>query len=325
VTPPAPHRPVLPTEVVELLAPIGSGWVVDGTVGFGGHAEEILRSCPGLRILGIDRDPSALIAATRRLAPFGARFRPVRGNFRNLSEHLSAAGLERIDGILLDLGVSSEQLNRPERGFSFRRDGPLDMRMDPSAGPTAADWLDAADPRAIADVLRRYGEERYAERIARAIASEQTRRGRIETTGRLAEIVRAAVPGRYFAQRIDPATRTFQALRIAVNDELEALSSGLSVGFERLRPGGILVVISFHSLEDRIVKAFLRDRAAVCTCPPDFPECVCGKRIEAEILTRRPVVASEAEARANPRARSAKLRAGRKIAPASDAPALRSK
>lgn len=185
--------------------------------------------------------------------------------------------------------------------------------MDRSRGPTAAQWLAGVDERELVDVLFRYGEERYARRIARAIVREREA-DPIETTGRLTRVVHAAVPGSYFAQRIDPATRTFQAIRIAVNDELGALEQGLAAGFDRLVVGGTIVVISFHSLEDRIVKGFLRDRAASCTCPPDFPECVCGKRVEAEILTRRPMTASAEEIDGNPRARSAKLRAARKVA-----------
>jgi len=315
MTDPSPHLPVLVEEVVGRFAPVRDGRIVDATVGFGGHAEALLRAYPDLEIVGIDRDPGALSDAARRLDRFGDRFQLIHGDFRDLADHLVAAGWDGADGILFDLGVSSAQIDRPERGFSFREDGPLDMRMDPTSGASAAEWLDAADEGTIRDILWRYGEERYAGRIARAIVEERSRRGRIETTGRLTEVVHAAVPGRYFAQKIDPATRTFQALRIAVNDELEALARGLSAGFEQLRAGGILVAISFHSLEDRAVKAFLRERAAACICPPDLPECVCGKRVEAEILTRRPVAASEAEVRRNPRSRSAKLRAARKLAP----------
>ena len=315
------HRPVLLGEAVELILGdrqdlLGGGRpgiVVDATVGLGGHAERLLGEDPTLHLVGIDRDEQALAFAAERLAPFGDRATLVHGDYRNLDRHLDDLDLGEIDALLLDVGVSSMQLDRGERGFSFRVDAPLDMRMDRSRGPTAAEWLADAAEREIVDVLFRYGEERYARRIARAIVRGRERKP-IGTTGRLADVVRRAVPGTARAERIDPATRTFQAIRIAINDELGALEQGLAVGFARLAVGGTLVAISFHSLEDRIVKRFLRDRAAACTCPPDLPECACGKRIEAEILTRRPITASEAEVADNPRARSAKLRAARKVA-----------
>jgi 16S rRNA (cytosine1402-N4)-methyltransferase len=237
----------------------------------------------------------------------------IPGNFADLEAHLERLDLGTIGGLLLDLGVSSLQLDDEERGFSLRSDGPLDMRMDPSSGPTAAEWLAGVSVEELQDVLWRYGEERYAGRIARAIGRARDK-GRIETTGALVRAIHGSVPGRYFAERIDPATRSFQAIRIFINGELDHLSAGLAAGFRRLSRGGVLVVISFHSLEDRIVKQFMRQLAADCTCPPGLPECLCGKQVEAEVLTRRPVVASDAEASSNPRARSAKLRACRKVA-----------
>ena len=306
------HRPVLCEEAVRFLAPGEGKTIVDGTVGLGGHAEAILRADPGVRLIGIDRDEDALAIAADRLAPFGDRVRLIYGNYRDIGRLLDEIGIGKVDGVLLDLGVSSFQLNEPERGFSFREDGPLDMRMDRSQRPTAAEWLAAASLEEIVDALRRFGEERYALRIARALVAERRRRP-IATTGELRRIVHRAVPAHYFAQPIDPATRTFQAIRIAVNRELENLSDGLSASFERLILGGVLVVISFHSLEDRIVKRFLREKAEPCTCPPDIPECQCGKRVEVRILTRKPIVPSAAEIEENPRARSAKLRAGEKV------------
>jgi 16S rRNA (cytosine1402-N4)-methyltransferase len=294
------HTPVLRDEVVRLLVPRPDGVIVDGTVGLGGHAEALLEAEPTVRLIGIDRDPAALGLARERLARFGSRVT------------LDEFGVDRIDGFLLDLGVSSLQLDDPSRGFSFRLDGPLDMRADPTNGVTAAEWIASAPQPEIAEVLSSYGEERYADRIARAI-DEARRRGPIETTAALAAIVRDAVPAAYRKGRIDPATRTFQAIRIRINGELDALEGGLRAGFDRLARSGVLVVISFHSLEDRIVKRFLREKTADCVCPPELPECVCGKRVEAEILTKRPVKPTAAEIEANPRARSAKLRAARKV------------
>jgi 16S rRNA (cytosine1402-N4)-methyltransferase len=307
------HTPVLTQEVVQYLATGRGGTLVDGTIGLGGHTEALLLADPDVRVVGIDRDPHALERARERLRCFGERVALVHGNYADLGEHLARLRQGPVDGVLLDLGVSSMQLDDPERGFSLRADGPLDMRMDPSRGPTAAQWLATANVDDIARAIGQYGEERYARRIARAIEAARGR-GPIQTTRQLVEVVHRAVPGIYFAQRIDPATRTFQALRIAVNGELAALEQGLQKGFQALTLGGVFVAISFHSLEDRIVKTFFRERAASCVCPPDFPECRCGKKVEAEILTRRPAVPSDLETQTNPRARSAKLRASRRVA-----------
>ena len=306
------HLPVLPEDVVRLLGLRQGELIVDGTVGLGGHTTCLLEANPSTRILGIDRDETALAIAGERLARFGDRVRLVHANYREMERVLDDLGIDRVSGVLLDIGVSSLQLDDPERGFSFRNDGPLDMRMDRTRGCTAAEWIAEADPREIEDVLFRYGEERYGRRIARAIVAARNT-APLDTTAALAEVIRRAVPGASRGQRIDPATRSFQALRIVVNEELANLESGLAAAFARLSTHGILAVISFHSLEDRIVKTFFRTRSAACTCPPDFPECVCSKQVEAEILTRKPVTASEDEMARNPRARSAKLRAARKV------------
>jgi len=300
------HRPVMRTEAVRFLAPDRGGIYVDGTVGLGGHAAAILTAGPEVRLIGIDRDPQALRYAAARLAQFGDRVTLVHGNYRDLTEILSGLGIEAIDGFLLDLGLSSLQLDAPERGFSFRADGPLDMRMDPTQGRSAADLVNAASVEELARILRDYGEERFAGRIARAIVAARP----IETTGALAEVVRRAIPRRFHERRIDPATRTFQALRIAVNDELRNLQDGLAAGFAALRPGGVIVVISFHSLEDRIVKRFFRKLAT-----PRYESLAPGPPLppQAEVLTKKPLRPSEEEIGENPRARSAKLRACRKL------------
>ncbi len=306
------HVPVLLAEVSRAFGPLHGKILVDGTVGLGGHTDALLQSSETLRIIGIDRDREALDLAARRLARYGDRIRLVHGNFRDLGSHLDGLGIGSVDGLLLDIGVSSFQLDTAERGFSFRRDGPLDMRMDRQGAQTAAAWIHEASESEMADVLFRYGEERYARRIARAIASRRNERP-IETTNELAEIVRGAVPPRYDHGRIHPATRSFQAIRVFVNDELNALNHGLEAGFDQLRIGGTMVVISFHSLEDRAVKRFFREKAKACVCPPELPACVCDKQVEAEILTPRPLRASDAETEANPRARSARLRAARRL------------
>ena len=300
------HRPVMRAEAVRFLAPDRGGIYVDGTVGLGGHAAAILAAGPEVRLIGIDRDPQALRYAAARLAQFGDRVRLVHGNYRDLAEILSDLGIDAIDGFLLDLGLSSLQLDAPERGFSFRADGPLDMRMDPTQKTSAADLVNEASVEELARILRDYGEERFAGRIARAIVAARP----IETTRALAEIVRRAIPRRFHERRIDPATRTFQALRIAVNDELRNLQDGLAAGFAALRPGGVIVVISFHSLEDRIVKRFFRKLAT-----PRYESLAPGPPLppQAEVLTKKPLRPSEEEIGENPRARSAKLRACRKL------------
>ena len=306
------HQPVLMREVVDLLSPRAGAVIVDGTIGMGGHSEALLSAHPTIEIIGIDRDEDALSIAKKRLASFGDRVRLVHGNYRDCVDLLSALDVDRIDGFLLDLGLSSLQLDRPERGFSFRASGPLDMRMDRTSGASAADLVNDASAEELSGIISRYGEERFSHRIASAIAAARTK-GRIETTDELARIVYDAIPRKFHPPRIHPATRTFQALRIAVNDELSNLESGLEASFSILSAGGVMAVISFHSLEDRIVKGFFRYKALSCICPPDLPVCMCDKKVEMEVLTKKPIVPSDEEIDANPRARSAKLRAARKL------------
>ncbi len=281
------------------------GAYLDGTVGAGGHAEAILEaSSPDGRLIGLDRDPLAIAHCRQRLARFGDRVELHEANFAEIDR---IPGLERVrfDGALLDLGVSSAQIDEKARGFSYRQDAPLDMRMGPRGVP-ARDMLSRADLDALADVFRKYGEERHSRSIARAIVREREREP-IDTTGRLRAVVEAAVPAS--SHPLKSVARVFQALRIAVNDELSALESGLKLCAERLETGARLVVIAYHSLEDRIVKHYFRALASDCICPPDFPVCRCDKVAEATILTRRPIRPDEAEIAVNPRARSARLRA----------------
>jgi 16S rRNA (cytosine1402-N4)-methyltransferase len=272
-------------------------------VGAGGHAERLLERGPDIRLLGVDRDPDALALARERLARFSERVELVAGDFAELDALL--AGKPPANGILADLGVSSMQLDRGERGFSFRRDGPLDMRMGPT-GRTAADIVSTASVDELTRIFRDYGEERMAAKIARGIVAERTREP-IQTTRQLARIVAGAkaTGGR---EKIDPATRVFQALRIEVNQELVALSRFLAAAVARLKPGGRLAVISYHSLEDRLVKDAFRRESGVCLCPPKLPACVCGARAALRVLTRRPIRPGEAEQHRNPRSRSARLR-----------------
>lgn len=291
------HTPALRAEVVAGLAPRSGGRYVDGTLGGGGHAAAILEaSAPDGVLLGIDADPAALAAAGAQLAPFAARVALVHGNFRDLARLARTAGFDAIDGLLLDLGVSSHQLDTPERGFSFLADAPLDMRLDPTGGTTASDMVNQASEGELADIIYRYGEERGSRKIARTIV-EARRKVRIETTGALAEIVTRALGGRH--GKIHPATRTFQALRIAVNRELESLEAALPQAVELLKPGGRLAVISFHSLEDRTVKLFFRAESGYGGA---------SGPVRLRIITKKPITAEDAEIRANPRARSAKLR-----------------
>ncbi|MCX8068855.1 MAG: 16S rRNA (cytosine(1402)-N(4))-methyltransferase RsmH [Anaerolineae bacterium] len=303
---PAVHIPVLVNAVLSWLQVCPGGVYIDGTVGGGGHAEAILTaSAPDGRVLGLDRDPQALEFAWGRLSRFGDRVTLRHGSFAHLAA--LAADFAPADGVLLDLGLSSLQLADPERGFSFTQEGPLDMRFDPTEDvPTAADLVNTLSVKELTDVLYRYGEERQARRIAEAIVAARP----LHTTTELARLVERVVGGR--RERIHPATRVFQALRIAVNRELEALEAALPQALDVLKPGGRLVVISFHSLEDRIVKQFLQRESRDCLCPPEIPVCVCGHRARLRILTPKPVRPDEAEVAANPRARSARLRAAEK-------------
>jgi len=290
-----------------MLEPERGGLFVDATVGAGGHAESLLERGTEIRLLGIDRDPDALALAGERLARFAERVELVAGDFADLDALLSEQ--PPAAGILADLGVSSMQLDRGERGFSFRRDGPLDMRMGRS-GRTAADIVATASVDELSRIFRDYGEERMAAKIARGIVAERTR-GPIQTTRQLARIVAGEKGSR---EKIDPATRVFQALRIEVNQELVALGRFLAAAVARLKPGGRLAVISYHSLEDRIVKDAFRRDSGVCSCPPKLPTCICGARAALKLLTRRPIRPGEAELRRNPRSRSARLRVAEKLA-----------
>jgi 16S rRNA (cytosine1402-N4)-methyltransferase len=315
-TPPAPtsppeHRPVLVAEVLDLLQPKPGGAYIDCTVGMGGHASAILeRIQPGGVLLGIDRDEESLAAARKRLAR-AAGLRLVHDNFKNLPLILNNLGLSAVDGVLVDLGISSFQLLQPERGFSFAADGMLDMRMDRTQRQTAADLVNDLPEEQLADLIFRYGEERKSRRIAAAIALERST-GRITRCTQLAQIVARAARARG-PQQIHPATRTFQALRIAVNRELEGLDEFLTEAIEFLRPGGRLVVISFHSLEDRIVKQTFRKLAGHCVCGRTGELCTCPREPRATIVTTRPMTATPLEVEANRRARSARLRAAERI------------
>ena len=307
------HRPVMIEETLFFLDCKPGGTYVDGTVGGGGHAFEILKkNAPDGKLIGIDRDDEALAESEKRLEPFGARKILVKGNFANLEEILSDLGVGKVDGILLDLGVSSHQFDTAERGFSFSAEALLDMRMDQSRGPTAGDLVNGLSERELKRIIREYGEEPMAGRIARAVSVRRSK-SPIETTKDLAEVVLHAVqfPGR--RMRIHPATRTFQALRIAVNDELASLYRAVHESTELLKKGGRIVVISFHSLEDRIVKTLFRSWEKGCICPPDFPQCTCLRESRLRVMTRKPVLPGETEIDANPRARSAKLRAAERI------------
>ncbi|HEU4385956.1 MAG TPA: 16S rRNA (cytosine(1402)-N(4))-methyltransferase RsmH [Anaeromyxobacteraceae bacterium] len=305
------HETVLADEVSALLRPAPGRLLLDGTVGGGGHSERFLVA--GARVIGLDRDPRALDAASARLDRFGDAFRALRADFRDARAALGSLGIAGVDGALVDLGVSSPQLDDPGRGFSFQRAGPLDMRMS-GEGETLAQLLTRLDERQLGRILRQYGEERFARSIARAVKRAVEREGadRLDTA-RLAEIVAGAIPRKAWPRRIHPATRTFQALRIAVNDELEALSAWLVSLPAILNPGGRAAAIAFHSLEDRLVKRAFQRLVRACTCPPDLPACACGARATFLAVTRKAVMPSAAEAARNPRARSARLRVVEKV------------
>jgi 16S rRNA (cytosine1402-N4)-methyltransferase len=306
------HVPVLAEEVRELLAVQPGETVVDATFGSGGHAAILAADLRGRgKLIAIDRDPSVRPYFERFQRRAGVQARLLRGQFDVVLGHLAGNGV-RADAVLLDLGVSSMQLGRPERGFSYAVDAPLDMRMDPSADVSAADLVNEAPEQELVSTFRRFGEERYARQIARAIVRRRRERP-FERTGDLVETIRAAIPAPARFGDGHPAKRVFQALRIAVNDELGGLEAALPAAFELLRPGGRFAVISFHSLEDRIVKQFMRDKERGCVCPPDFPVCVCGHEPELRAIQRRPVRPSAAEIDANPRAASARLRAAVKV------------
>lgn len=308
------HLSVMPDEVLRFLSPRPGGCYLDGTLGGAGHAALIAELClpDGGTLIGMDRDQEALRAAADRLSRFGDDVRLMHGNFAEISSRLDDLAVDLLDGFILDLGVSSHQLDTARRGFSFQQDGSLDMRMDGSCGETAADLVNRLPEHELERIIREYGEERWARRIASFIVKARAE-APVESTLRLVDIIKGAIPRAKWEDRLHPATRTFQALRIAVNHELESLEQGLKGAIDRLRPGGRGVVISFHSLEDRIVKHVFRAYAAGCSCPRNLPVCVCGRTPRVRILTGRPVTATEEELRLNPRSRSAKLRAVEKL------------
>jgi len=298
---------------VDYLDVIPGGTYADLTLGLGGHSLEILERLQGSgRLIGIDKDPEALKIAESRLSGFGGVFSVIRTDFRLAPECLLDEGVEELDGFIMDLGVSTMQLKTPERGFGFRVVGPLDMRMDPEAGEDAAGLVNRLGVDELTDILKRFGEEHRARSIAKAIVNERER-SPLTTTADLARVVERTIPRKYWPRKVHPATRTFQALRIAVNDEIGALGEAVEGMLEMLKPGGRAVIISYHSLEDRLIKETFRRWAKGCECPPGLPVCACGKKPRLKVLTRKPVGAEEDETGLNPSARSAKLRAAERL------------
>lgn len=298
------HITVLKQELVDMVLGRPDGIYVDMTLGGGGHSEELLRRSDALHVIGIDQDDTALAAASQRLSIYGDRFTAVKGNFRDIK---AIIGGQAVSGIMADLGVSSPQLDDKERGFSFMKEAYLDMRMDRSAPKTAYDVVNTYTEKELTDILFTYGEERYSKRIVSAILRHRAQ-APIETTTQLADIIVSAIPGGGKWQGIHPATRTFQAIRIEVNDELGSLKQAVYDGFELLESGGKMAFISFHSLEERIVKQAFTDFSTGCTCPKEFPVCVCGRVPRGSKVTKKPICPGNAEQTENPRARSAKLR-----------------
>lgn len=305
------HKPVLLEECLDALAIKPDGVYVDGTLGRAGHSLEIVRRLTTGRLIALDRDETALTAARERLADYMERVTLVHSNFSNLGAVLDELGVDAVDGMLFDLGVSSPQLDNASRGFSYKQDAPLDMRMDESAPLTARELVNTLSYEELRRILFEYGEERYAPQIAKAICTTRERKP-IETTLELADLIRGAMPAKALREKQHPAKRSFQAIRIAVNDELGELPPMLDAAEGHLKSGGRLAVITFHSLEDRIVKQKLKELATGCICPPEFPVCVCGRKPKVKLVTRKPIVSGETELRDNPRARSAKLRVAEK-------------
>ncbi|KYP81856.1 16S rRNA (cytosine(1402)-N(4))-methyltransferase RsmH [Ferroacidibacillus organovorans] len=302
------HRTVLCEEAVTLLAVHPGGLYVDGTLGGGGHARAILdASNPTGRLIGFDRDQTALQYAAQWAQAYPNRVTLVHDNFSNLDDHLTQLGIERVAGILCDLGVSSVQLDRRERGFSYQSDAPLDMRMDQTRGETAEEWIATRSLQELMHIFFTYGEERFSRRIAERIVTTRQQTP-IRTTGQLAEIIKEAIPASTRRTGPHPAKRVFQALRIAINDELGSLERLIPMALARLSEGGRLALISFHSLEDRIIKQQFLEAAKGCVCPPQFPQCVCGRVAQFRVITKKGIVPSEREQEENPRSRSARLR-----------------
>lgn len=302
------HKSVLLHETIDSLQVKPDGIYIDGTLGGGGHAYELCgRLGPEGRLVGIDQDEDAIAAAAKRLAPYQDQVTIVRSNYEQMDEVLDQLGIGKVDGIYLDLGVSSFQFDTAERGFSYREDAPLDMRMDRRQELTAADVVESYEEEELVRIIRDYGEEKFARQIARQIVKRR-QEAPIATTGQLAEIIKEAIPLKMRAVGGHPARRTFQALRIEVNRELEVLEESIDRMIGRLKPGGRISIITFHSLEDRIVKNRFRENENPCICPPDFPVCMCGRKSKGKIVTRRPVVPTAEEIEENKRCRSAKLR-----------------
>lgn len=306
------HKSVLLDECIENLAIRPDGIYLDGTLGGAGHSYEIAKRLTTGRLIGVDRDTVALQAARARLAPFLDRVTTVHSNFSELDTILDELGIDAVDGMLFDLGVSSPQLDDKQRGFSYMADAPLDMRMNREDALTAYDVVNTWQQEDLRRILYEYGEERYAPQIAAAIVRTRAS-APIETTMQLVDVIRGAMPPQALREKQHPAKRSFQAIRIAVNDELDAVSKLMKTAFRRLKPGGRLCVITFHSLEDRIVKSEMQQAAKGCTCPPEFPVCVCGKKPLIRIISKKPILSGETELQDNPRARSAKLRVAEKI------------
>lgn len=307
------HKSVLLQECIDALNIRPDGIYLDGTLGGAGHSSQIARRLTeGGRLIGVDRDRTALAAAKERLAPYADRVTLVHSNFAEIDAILDSLGIPAVDGMLFDLGVSSPQLDDASRGFSYMADAPLDMRMDKDDALTAGEVVNTWPQGELRRILYDYGEERYAPQIAAAICRAREK-APIETTLELVDIIRSAMPAQALREKQHPAKRSFQAIRIAVNDELGAVSRMMQAAVGRLNPGGRLAVITFHSLEDRIVKSEMQQAARGCTCPPEFPVCVCGKKPLVKLVTRKPIISGPAELEENPRARSAKLRVAEKL------------
>ncbi len=310
------HVPIMVREVTDLLQPKRGGVFVDGTLGGGGHSEAILRLLPETgRLIGIDRDETALRAASERLSPFGDRFTAIHGNFFHMQSLLLQRGVTKVDGILLDLGVSSYQLDEPSRGFSYKVEAPLDMRMDQTAALTAADVVNGYPEKELIRIFRDYGEEHFSPLIARRILERRAQKP-IETTTELADLIAGAIPSKFrHKEQQHPARRCFQAIRIEVNGELQGLREAVDRCIDLLNPGGRIVILTFHSLEDRIVKTAFKTAENPCVCPPRSPQCVCGRTPYGRILTKHPLTACEEEQRENSRSACCKLRALEKLGP----------